>query len=54
MPDSAPARDLLTIYASSKPTRRYYGAFSVFCFGFTLDFFDFYLGSSQKTEKIVR
>ncbi len=43
MPDSAPGRDLLTVYASSRPTRRYYGAFSVFCLGFTLDFFDFYL-----------
>lgn len=35
--------DLLSIYASTKPTKRYYCAFSVFCLGFTLDFFDFYL-----------
>jgi putative MFS transporter len=36
-------RDLLSLYASSRPTKRYFGAFSVFCLGFTLDFFDFYL-----------
>lgn len=35
--------DLLSLYASTKPTRKYYWAFSVFCLGFTLDFFDFYL-----------
>lgn len=36
-------RDLISLYAESRPTRRYFTAFAVFCVGFTLDFFDFYL-----------
>ena len=43
MQPSAQRRDLLSLYASSRPTRRYFSAFSVFCLGFALDFFDFYL-----------
>ena len=43
MQPSTQRRDLLNLYASSRPTKRYFSAFSVFCLGFTLDFFDFYL-----------
>src|ERR1700758_2381067 len=35
--------DLLSHYANSKPNSRYFSAFSVFCLGFVLDYFDLYL-----------
>jgi MFS transporter, putative metabolite:H+ symporter len=35
--------DLLRQYANSKPNLRYFSAFSVFCLGFVLDYFDLYL-----------
>jgi putative MFS transporter len=36
-------RDLLSQYADSRPTPRYIRAYVVFCFGYVLDFFDFFL-----------
>jgi MFS transporter, putative metabolite:H+ symporter len=38
-----PDRDLMSVYAESRPTRRYYGAYAIFCTGYTLDTFDFYV-----------
>jgi putative MFS transporter len=36
-------RDLLSLYADSRTAPSYIRAYAVFCFGYVLDFFDFFL-----------